>query len=212
MIVGGLFLAFLGRKLFVAAIFLISFFVTMTGILLLFYSTFLKDNTEDWVGWTVLGGSAVVGLIVGYFMTRQSMQRIGAAILAAWGGFIVGLILNESVLYLTDSTAVFWCVAIGCAIAAAIFAFVAYNHALILSTALIGSYSIVRGASLYIGGFPNEFNLINEVKNGVIENVPWEYYAYLAAIIATSILASIVQYKTLARMEEHERHPYERLR
>lgn len=88
----------LGRKLWVVAIFLISAFLTMAIILLVFYTTFLKNTTADWVGWTVLGCSIIFGVILGLVMTK--LQRVGAAIIAGWGGFVLGILLNESVLYL----------------------------------------------------------------------------------------------------------------
>ena len=66
----GLFLGLLGRKLWVVAIFLISAFLTMGIILLLFYTTFLKSTTAEWVGWTVLGCSIIFGVILGLAMTR----------------------------------------------------------------------------------------------------------------------------------------------
>lgn len=88
----------LGRKLWVVAIFLISAFLTMAIILLVFYTTFLKNTTADWVGWTVLGCSIIFGVILGLVMTK--LQRVGAAIIAGWGGFVLGILLNETVLYL----------------------------------------------------------------------------------------------------------------
>ena len=99
--VGGLFLCVLGRKLFVWAIFLITSFATCFLIMLLFYSAFLRDTTADWVGWLVLACSVIIGVIVGILMTR--MQRIGAAILAGWGGFMLGLLINETFLYKEQS-------------------------------------------------------------------------------------------------------------
>ena len=81
---------------------------------------------------------------------------------------MLGLVLNEAVFYLVKSTWVFWCVCVGCAVLAAILVFVAYNHAIILATSLIGSYFFVRGISLYFGGFPNELLLMKQIKNGVI--------------------------------------------
>jgi hypothetical protein len=66
----GLFLGLLGRKLWVVAIFLISAFLTMGIILLVFYTTFLKNTTADWVGWTVLGCSIIFGVILGLAMTK----------------------------------------------------------------------------------------------------------------------------------------------
>jgi energy-converting hydrogenase Eha subunit E len=76
---------------------------------------------------------------------------------------VLGLLLNETVLYLASSDIVFWCVCVGCAIVAAALVFIAYNHAIILSTSLIGSYFFVRGISLYAGGYPNEFTLMKQI-------------------------------------------------
>merc|ERR1711924_590015 len=95
-IVGGIFLGFFGRKLFKAAIFMVTTIAVVFGILLLFYTTFLKDTTEMWVNWLVLVCSIIIGLVVGFFVMK--LERFGAALLAGWGGFMVGLMLNETVL------------------------------------------------------------------------------------------------------------------
>ena len=92
MIVAGLFICLLGRQLFKVTIFLAATFITIAAILLLFYSTFLKSNTEDWVAWTVLAISLVLGLIVGFLATK--VLRLGAAVLAGWGGFMIGVLIN----------------------------------------------------------------------------------------------------------------------
>ena len=197
----------LGRKLWVFAIFLISAFLTMGIILLLFYTTFLKSTTADWVGWTVLGCSIIFGVILGLVMTK--LQRVGAAIIAAWGGFVLGMVINESVLYLVQNTWIFWSVCAGCAIVAAVLVFVTYNHAIILATSLVGSYFFVRGISFYAGGFPNEYLLMKQLRNGVLVAEPWTFYAYLGGIVAATIVCAIVQYRALARMDEYEKHPYE---
>ena len=69
-IVAGVFLAFMGRKLFVAAIFLATVLATLSLIMIVFYGTFLKSNTEPWVGWTVLACGVLIGCLAGYFMMK----------------------------------------------------------------------------------------------------------------------------------------------
>lgn len=69
-IIGGVFLAFMGRKLFVAAIFLATVLATLSLILIVFYGTFLKSNTESWVGWTVLASGVLIGCLAGFFMMK----------------------------------------------------------------------------------------------------------------------------------------------
>ena len=85
---------------------------------------------------------------------------MGAAILAGWGGFMLGLLINETVLYKAKSEALFWCVGIAVAILFAVLTFWIYNEVLIATTSFMGAYFFWRGISLYAGGFPNEFELI----------------------------------------------------
>ena len=76
----------------------------------------------------------------------------------------------------------------------------------------MGAYLFWRGISLYAGGFPNEFDLIEQVQAGAKPHVnPW-FYAYLVAIIISCAGGAYVQYKQLAKMNEEEKHPYKRLR
>lgn len=87
-----------------------------------------------------------------------------------------------------------------------------YNHSIILATSLIGSYFFVRGISFYVGGFPNEYLLTKQLRNGVLVAEPWTFYVYLGGILVATIICAIVQYRALARMDEYEKHPYEALR
>ena len=94
----GAILCFMGRMLFKITIFLVTAMFTIFGILLLFYGTFLYQTTEAWVGWTILICSILIGLVVGLFTMK--MEREGSSLVAAWGGFLLGMTLNETVLYL----------------------------------------------------------------------------------------------------------------
>lgn len=61
--------------------------------------------------------------------------------------------------------------------------FYIYDHILIGSTSLIGSYAFIRGISLYAGGYPNEFTIAELIKQGLYSSIsPW-FYAYLVALI-----------------------------
>ena len=85
----------------------------------------------------------------------------------------------------------------------AIIGFFAFNQVVMIGTAFIGSYVTARGISLYAGGFPNEYVLINQIKSGAVNNIQPVFYAYLAGIVVMSVLAYIVQLKFFKRMEEH---------
>lgn len=94
----GLPFCFAGRKLFSCIVFVTGVLVTVAFIMLLFYSTFLESDTEYWVGWVVLSCSAIAGLAVGYLLFK--CQKLGAAFIAGWGGFLIGLVINTTFVWL----------------------------------------------------------------------------------------------------------------
>jgi hypothetical protein len=205
----GLFLTFLGRKIFNVAIFIVAAIVVSGLILIIFYSTFLADNTATWLSWLVVSLAIVVGIVCGYLATK--VEKIGGALLAGWGGFCLGVVINETVLYLAHSTALFWCVNIGLAVLFAIIGFLLFNQSVIIATSFIGAYMTMRGIGIMAGGFPNEYVLINQIQSGSISNIDPVFYAYLTGIVVQTILGSIVQFKMFHAMQEHEKHPYNKL-
>ena len=66
----GLFINLMGRKLFKVIIFLAGVLLVVGVVLVIFYTTFLKDNTASWVGWVVLGCSVLVGLLLGCLFVK----------------------------------------------------------------------------------------------------------------------------------------------
>ena len=96
----GLPFCFFGRKLFSCIVFVVGIMVTVAFIMLLFYSTFLKSDTEYWVGWVVLSCSVLAGIAVGFVLFK--CQKLGAAFIAGWGGFLLGLIINTTVIWLAS--------------------------------------------------------------------------------------------------------------
>lgn len=208
-IVIGLFLAFLGRKMFNVALFIVATIIVAGLILFIFYATFLSDNTEAWVSWLVVSLAVLVGLVGGFLAYK--LEKIGACLLCGWGGFCLGVLLNETVLYLASSAVLFWCVNIGLAVIFGVLGFVLFNQAVMIATAFLGSYMTMRGIGLFAGGFPNEYALVNMIESGAISNIDPVFYAYLAGIFVMTILASIVQFKMFSKMEEAEKHPYNKL-
>lgn len=67
----GLFLCLLGRRLFVIAIFLITSLASCILIMMLFYTLFFENDTEEYIGWIVLVCAGVIGILFGIFMTKM---------------------------------------------------------------------------------------------------------------------------------------------
>merc|ERR1712150_181541 len=65
--------------------------------LLFFYAIYIDSVDELATFYYWMAGGAVVGFIFGWFLAH--FVKVGAAILAGWGGFMLGLILNEAFLF-----------------------------------------------------------------------------------------------------------------
>lgn len=160
MIALGAVVAVFGKPLFKPTICLVGTMVALILLCLFIFSIFFDRNTPSWAGWLVFSISLVVGAIIGLILAKLS--RIGVAVLAGWGGFCLGMILYAAFLYKLDGDKqiLYWCFNIGLGITAGILSIFLFNHAIIISTAIVGSYAFIRGISFYAGGYPSEFELI----------------------------------------------------
>ena len=157
-LVVGIFICFFGLKLYDPIFFIGGCLATIFVILLIFYSTFLKSTTEDWVVWTVFGSSLLIGLLVGYIVMKISV--LGAAVLAFGGGFVLALLIWNTFLYLTTTSEIlFWCFTIGIALIFALLALVFFDHVVILGSAMLGSYIAIAGIGVVGGGYTNPFTI-----------------------------------------------------
>ena len=159
MIVLGIFLAFFGNSLIPIAVFLVATLMTTALILIVLYSFMLGSTIKTWLTWMIVSLSLLVGLIVGILLART--RKLYAVVVAACAGFMTGVLLNVAVLYLAKSKILFWSVNVGLTVLCALLALVWFNTAILLSTSLVGSYLTARGISLFAGGFPNEYTLID---------------------------------------------------
>lgn len=189
----GLFLALLGYKVFQAALFMVITLFVAFLVLFLCYATFLYDETAAWVGWLMLGVSLLFGLLGGYLMIQ--FEKVGGAVLAGWGGFMIGILINESFLFLAGALWLFWVVNIACAGIAAILGFVLFDHAVTFGTSFMGSYFFMKGISVMAGGMPSIYVVMKALKNDDITSFDAAFYGYFAGIIVMTVLASIFQYK-----------------
>jgi len=157
----GLFMLVFGNK-FLKVTFVLIMIIGTTSVALYFYYYFPIDKSKNYSLYITLGIGAIIGLIIGYFLIK-----ITAIIYFAIGGYLgycLGTMLYAVIFIRINNT---WMYPVILVICIPICGYVSYKlskHLIIITTSLIGAYSIVRGASLYIGHFPNEpviFELIN---------------------------------------------------
>lgn len=101
------------------------------------------------------------------------MLQIGAAILGAIAGYFIGSALYSLIFFFFLNPYVILAVSIGSAIAGAVLSFKYFDGIVIFGTAFVGSYSIVRGASLIFGHYPDEITMFMKLINGVPEEIEY---------------------------------------
>jgi len=193
LVVLGLFICFFGRRLFKPVLFIAGVFLVVAVVLVIFYSTFLKSNTKAWVGWVVLSCSVLLGGLVGALFVR--IAKLGAFVLAAWGGFALALLIYNAFLYKMNSEGGMWAFCIGVALLFGILALFFFEHIIINATALIGAFLCINGVGLVAGRYQNPFTIAEELRTHVIESIDPVFYAYLTATIIMYALGAVVQYK-----------------
>ncbi len=76
-----------------------------------------------------------------------------------------------------------------------------YDLIVIVGTAILGAYSIIRGVSLFFPEtFPAESQILKEIADGTIDPV---FYSYVAAFVLTSIVGGFYQYRKMKLDAEH---------
>ena len=177
----GLFMAFMGNKLVNAVIFIVTatafFFVAGT----LFFQIALAKIKAEWAMWLSIAAIIVVGCLLGYFL--QKYRKYGIALLAGWGGILVGFSICTA--FFVGNQSLSWVIVLGCGIAGGILTIYIEKFVIITTTSFIGSYAAVRGVSLYLGGYPSELQLQSEISSGAVdwENYDKKFYIYLGAIV-----------------------------
>ena len=137
----GFVLTFFGRSLFKPVLMISGIVLTIAFVWLLFYSTFLKNESRSWVGWVVVASSLIAGIGVGYLFMR--FVKIGAFALGTWGGFSLALLLYNACLYYWNSQVGFWILCGGFALTCGVLSIFYFDHILIIASAIAGSYLFI---------------------------------------------------------------------
>lgn len=146
--------------------------------------------------WIILGIWVVIGIAAGIFIAKK--RKWGIAVVGAFGGVILGLLITTILGAVLKNAIAYYAVVITCGVIAFLIAFKVEKFVLIVVTSFLGSYSIIRGISMYAGGFPNETELHSLAHRNLItwDTFPKTFYGYLAGILVLSVLSTIYQYRS----------------
>lgn len=188
MILGGYF-----RRI---SVFLITFVSVVFFLLAILYAFVLSYQTPEWVGWIVLPGSMAIGATLA--LLTATWIRTGIMLIGLWAGGMIGAILYQTFVYMISSEVwVLWTLITVFGLICAAIAIKLFKFIMIIGTSVVGAFLFIRGIAFYIGGYPNEFELHNEIVAGGLVNVPYTVYIYVAAMVVAAVLSALWKVKGL---------------
>ena len=195
----GLAICFFGNAFFQPLLFITGVAQASFVLMLICYSTFVKNNSEIWIGWVILIVSVGVGIGIGFVFIKY--QKVGAFALAAWGGFSVGLLIYNAILYKVDSEIALWCFSIAMGLLYGFLVFRWSYHVLITASAFIGSFLTLFGIGLVAGHYPNPFILSELISHDQLDKIDPIFYAYFGATIVLFALGCVFQYHRFSKKQ-----------
>lgn len=151
-----------------------------------------------------MGVAVVIGLGIGVLVVK--LRALGIGLLSAWGGLMLGFLLNTT--FLVSEDWLYYVILIGCPVVTFVAGFYFENQIIIIVTALTGVILVAAGIGQYAGGFPDVSQLHAEIAAGVIEwnTFPKTYYYYLGGVAVGFLVSMVIQAKQLKKKEVHPFH------
>jgi hypothetical protein len=170
------------------------------------------DKSGTAIGLTVLGFVLALsaGIAAGWFINL--IKRIAFMAVGGLAGFFLGF-LTYSMLILQFYQAT-WLYVLILVIFVGLGAFVVYKKdkaIIVYLTAFLGAYALIRGISVFAGGYINELTLFEQIMDGTFDpaTITWQFWMYVASFIVTTIIGVVVQKKL--KYDEHEHEGYEKV-
>jgi len=186
----GLFL--LGPSLFVIG------FLTGFGLLLIFFAEFIiGPDSGSGLIWFCIILCLGVGGGLGYLAT--SLPKIGFFGLGIWLGVVLAFVLNNLVLYLTESNVLLYLLMVTFGAIGAVLSRWKWKIVCVLATSVIGGYMTIRGLSIFIGGYPDELTIAKKIEYKELDGVGWAFYVYFVFMLGLSIAGMVYQFRNMKK-------------
>lgn len=201
----GLFICFAGQKYSKLTSFLLTVFVV--AFFILFYSQFiLPSGCAEWKIWIVLTFAIILGIVAGYFVFKYH-DKIFALLVGGFAGFFLGefcfnlfgseIDANQTLIHILFI--------IGCILISVAIAYYARKFIIIIATSFIGAYAFIRAISIFAGGFPSEYTVMdlkdNDEDDQLRDLLTWKVYVYLVFIVILFGLGIFIQFKLNRKAE-----------
>jgi hypothetical protein len=148
LIVFGIFFCFFGRK-FIYIVQILTGILVVSFVCLYFILQWIQKDYSELEFWLICGLCLAVGLIAGYFISKS--DKIAPALLGGLLGYVAGIFVYQLALkYITLNPKVVFALVISLLIIAGIIlGYFFTNTFIIIPTAFVGAYAIIK-VSIYL--------------------------------------------------------------
>lgn len=192
-LVGGFLLTFFGFRVIGASICIAGLLTATAVACLAFYAVYATSATDPKEFFYWMGGGVVAGIILGCVLMKK--QKAGVGLLAGWGGIALGLMLDQMVMYRFGYPWMTYACMIGGASVTGWAATKWFDPIIVISTSVIGAYSITQGAAFYLGHSFNIFTAAKLVQAGLASQIDQWYWIYVGGFFAIAMLGYWIQMK-----------------
>eukprot|EP00347_Sterkiella_histriomuscorum_P008480 403344934 len=196
MIALGFFFLMYGGRYHQKTLFLFGQLTFVAFAMVIFYGYAFPKNSPEWSVWLSLVVTLAMGTGPGYF--TQKWARSGVLLIGAWIGGLFGAIFYTAFIakYATENPMLaLWLCIVFFSIFVAVLSQIYFDYAVIFGSAIVGSYMFIRGISIYIGGFPNEFILYQNYMNGSVGQTNKTLFVYLFIMIVMAFSSMLAQFR-----------------
>jgi len=187
----GIYLLILGWRLFKISCFVIGLIL---GFILGFYAIIAGINSDvSWAPWLAIGVGIAVGLLLGIIMFCSPI--VGVLLMGATIGVLIGSLVYSIAIARTGFVYAYFICIVGGGLIGALIAICVKKPLIILVTSFVGAYEICYGVGYFTGYFPGGYASLsdNGSTNPSGSGTPFQWFVYLGAIIAGTIIGCIIQ-------------------
>jgi hypothetical protein len=194
----GIFFCFFGENFLKVTQVIAGGALVLLIFLYLIFSQF-SVGLYTWHFWVIVIIAVGLGCLAGWFMSK--ITWLPGLVFGCLLGFVIGFFIFNLCLRFIHSNpiAVFWITMVTCIILGCLLGFYKEEEIAIISTSFVGAYGIVRGLSIWFGGFPDERQVYELGNNGEWDQMKQKLtavvYAYLAGFVVLAVLGMYIQFK-----------------
>ena len=206
LIIIGIILLLFGKKCEQFTITILVFIISTTFLFIIIFAIMPSGGDRDIIFWVTVVVSIVLSGVISYFFWENTNLLLGI-VSALIGGYLLGtFIYSLLLLKIKENLLINIVVIIVCMIIVFVITYNTLDYILIIITSIIGAYTIMRAFTFWIGGYPNESQLIEliskEEKDELRKLITFKFYIYIVVWILLTIGGIVFQIKKLDKDDE----------